>query len=96
MAARTLGKEHARTRQRPTKSKTEQRATCHTHSCCQGRFPTFELSLWLLLSEVIFCRMNSQVFDALSTLKVVTAPDVDLRQLLGLQTKGPSDVVGED
>ncbi|CAK9029695.1 unnamed protein product [Durusdinium trenchii] len=46
--------------------------------------------------KVIFCRMNSQVFDALSTLKVVTAPDVDLRQLLGLQTKGPSDVVGED
>jgi len=37
-------------------------------------------------TEVIFCRMNSQVFDALSVLKVVTSPDLDLRQLLDLQT----------
>lgn len=36
--------------------------------------------------KVIFCRMNSQVFDALSVLKVVTSPDLDLRQLLDLQT----------
>ncbi|CAK9038818.1 Uncharacterized vacuolar membrane protein YGR125W [Durusdinium trenchii] len=58
------------------------------HGCKDTRFPTFELSLWLLLSEVIFCRMNSQVFDALSTLKVVTAPDVDLRQTDALDYTG--------
>ena len=39
--------------------------------------------------------MNSQVFDALSAVKVVTAPDPDLVKLLNLQTQG-SDVVPED
>ena len=34
--------------------------------------------------EVICCRMNSQVFDALSALKVVKSPNADLQQLLGL------------
>lgn len=38
--------------------------------------------------------MNSQVFDALSVLKVVTSPDLDLRQLLDLQTR--ADVIAED
>jgi len=42
--------------------------------------------------KVICCRMNSQVFDALSALKVVTSPDLDLRQLLGLQTGGDGDL----
>jgi len=40
--------------------------------------------------------MNSQVFDALSALKVVTSPDLDLRQLLGLQTGGDGDLNTQD
>eukprot|EP00438_Fugacium_kawagutii_P033316 Skav219645 [mRNA] locus=scaffold628:334260:336903:- [translate_table: standard] len=53
------------------------------------------LDVEAVLVEVIFCRMNSQVFDALSVLKVVTSADLDLRQLLDLQTKA-GDVIAEE